>query len=109
MPQIGEQVFYKNGETGYPQKGYIVGETKRSWYMHHAPDPWWARERDSEKMRLHGTRYEKKALIFVTAEDYALSLWAHENRNSIQSQIWRITPEQLKQVAVIIGYEKKIA
>lgn len=104
MAQIGEQVFYKNGASGYPQKGFIVGETKRSWYMHHAPDPWWAR--NMEKMRLHGTRYEKKELVFVTSEDYALAVWAHENRNAIQSQIWRISAEQLKQVAAIIGYEK---
>lgn len=104
MPQIGEQVFYRNGENGYPQKGFIVGETKRSWYMHHAPDGWWIG--NQEEVRRHGTRYEKKELMFVTSEDYALSVWAHENRNAIVGQIWRISAEQLKQVAAIIGYEK---
>lgn len=104
MPQIGEQVFYKNGPNNYPQKRYIVGENRRSWYMHRDKNIWWAG--DKAQMRQYGNRYEKNAVVFIAEEEYVLSVWAQDNRGDIQRLIWRITPEQLRQVAAIIGYEK---
>lgn len=107
MPEIGDKVFFKNGPTGHAQQAFIVGQTSRSWYMSASQNPWWASE--PKQLARLALRYEKKEVLFIDEEMFALENWAASHRISIQSQIWRISAEQLKQVAAIIGYEQKIA
>lgn len=99
MPEIGDKVFFKDGPTGHPQSSFVVGQTSRSWYM--SANARWA-GCDPQVLARHALRHEKKEVIFITEEQFAITRWADDNRSRIHSAIWRLTPEQLKKIAEIV-------
>ena len=102
MPQIGEVFYYRRSHNHFVQKSVLLGESSRRW-MIGAGNEWWAK--DAEKIPKFATKLPKKTTLIETAESYELSKWASTERWKIREKIDSCTPEQLKKVAEIIGYE----
>lgn len=89
--QIGETIYYREGDSQFIHKDTYQGETSRSWLVGGSYRP---------------RKYSKKTTTFVTKEEYELSVWASTNDWRIADRVRRVaTPQQLKQIAAMIGYE----
>ncbi len=72
----------------------IIGESKASWLLEH--------RQSVGKRVLAFNGYPRK---FFTAEQMDDDIWANEHRYNIKERLTRVSVEQLRKVAAIIGYE----
>lgn len=93
--QIGDTIYYREGEGRFVHKDTYQGETSRSWLFGVSWKP---------------SKHAKKITKFVTEEEYNLSLWASKNNWRIAERVrYYATPEQLKLIAAMVGYEEPSA
>lgn len=71
----------------------IVGETSRSWLVG---------GRDWDQIKVP----KKNPTGIYTDEQKEAEIWEHDHRYRIVKMVQRCTPEQLKQIAKLIGYNE---
>ncbi len=76
----------------------VIGENKVSWLLERG---WKASKKDlkSAASMAYGGRG------FFTAEQMEDDIWMHDHRHSIRALFDRASPEQLKKIAEILGFE----
>lgn len=84
-------MYIARKSTGYTYRITAIGETRASWI---AGDKW------------NYCRYRKSEYTAATGSDHQRALWAQANRWRISQWVQCATPEQLRQIAEIIGYKE---
>jgi hypothetical protein len=74
-------------------KHLIIGETTRSWLI----DPW-------ERVKIPKRDADPRRFLF-SEKDVDDNVWVNDHRYRIQQLIPTLSPEKLRQVAELIGYE----
>lgn len=90
--EIGQIFYYQSGGSKLIHRAECLGETSRSWLI---------------GIKWHPDKIAKKTTIFKTEEDYNLQNWASKHRYEITRAVHNATSEQLKAVAVMVGYVEK--
>ena len=75
-------------------KREIIGETSRSWLIGSAWGP--------VKVPKRGANHRR---FLFSDKDLDDDVWAHDHRYRIERLIQTLSPDQLRQVAELIGYE----
>jgi hypothetical protein len=91
---VGDTIYIKESESSWIHRWNFVGETSRSWLVGATWNP---------------TKYAKNKTVFVTEADFNEQIWANKNRHKISTEVshYKVTPEQLRKIAEIIGYKEE--
>lgn len=90
--EIGDVVYYMTDGSPWIQRTVFQGETSRSWLV--GSYSW-----RPEKLPKNKTK-------FVTQQEWEEQGWVSKHRYPISKAVQNASVQQLKQIAVLIGYDE---